>query len=78
MAGSPDAEAGPWGAAAGVVQVEWGRLAAPGAPRPAPGTEARPLFSRRGANPPAAHGEDPFMREGKNLLWKVKGEQFNL
>lgn len=54
----------------------WGR--AVGGCAPASGAETRPLFPRRGANPPAAQGEDPVVREGRSLPWKGKGEQFSL
>lgn len=61
------------------VQAEWEQLPLMwGLHARVPETKTWPLFSRRGANPPAAHWEEPFMRERKNLPWKVRGEQFNL
>lgn len=59
------AEAGPWGAAAARARVEWGQLAPPRGSAPGLGHKGRAFVPRKGANPPAAHGEGPVTREGE-------------
>lgn len=65
--------AGPWGAAAARAQVEWGQLAPPRGSAPGLGHKGRAFVPRRGANPPAAHGEGPVTREGEACSgrWRV-------